>query len=526
MSNLIVCCDGTWNTPDQEHDGVPVPSNVVRFYNAVAEPDGPGDLPQIKYYHPGVGAEGNWLQKAAGGAVGVGLGKNIQSAYRWLCGRYHPGDRIFLFGFSRGAFTVRCLGGMIGRCGLLDLSGLSDQEVWKRVEAAYQKGYREKVAYADRPQWAGNWPFHSSGVGDGVVGVHFVGVWDTVGALGIPNDLALMDLLDRRRNYTFHDTRLGEGVLHARHAVALDEVRASFEPTLWTDENDLPIGVAEDPATGRSHKQIWFPGVHGDVGGGYPEKGLSDGALKWMMEEAEACGLVIQPQFKDQVRPDFRDVLHRSVTGIYKTLRTQPRSIPHLGSQPPAPAIHHSAQDRMKSPPIAQAPYHCSFELATPGASKEFPVYAKPRWGETGIFLEGGVAYRFEAEGQWLDRTISCGPGGCEENLFHPAELAHLAGSLLGKLEGVWNELRGNKGADFLGSKREEAFPWFALVGAVANCGNPESDGTPAGHETFLIGEGCARTPERSGYLYCFANDSWHFYDNNRGSVALKVTRL
>jgi uncharacterized protein (DUF2235 family) len=139
MRNLVVCCDGTWNTPDQRHDGVPVPTNVVRLYNAVAEQDGEGNL-QLSYYHTGVGTEGSWWQRIAGGSFGEGLGKNIQSAYKWLGVNYLPGDRIFLFGFSRGAYTVRSLGGMIASCGLLDLSQVGHGEVWDRVGTAYTEG--------------------------------------------------------------------------------------------------------------------------------------------------------------------------------------------------------------------------------------------------------------------------------------------------------------------------------------------------------------------------------------------------
>ncbi|MBE9479759.1 MAG: DUF2235 domain-containing protein, partial [Chloroflexi bacterium] len=107
MRNLIVCCDGTWNTPDQKHNGVPVPTNVVRLYNAVVDMNPKKKILQLKYYHPGVGTDGNWWQKVAGGTMAVGLSKNIMSAYKWLGVNYVPQDRIFLFGFSRGAYTVR-----------------------------------------------------------------------------------------------------------------------------------------------------------------------------------------------------------------------------------------------------------------------------------------------------------------------------------------------------------------------------------------------------------------------------------
>ena len=256
MRNLVVCCDGTWNTPEQRDEGVPVPTNVVRLYNAVAERDAAGEE-QLRYYHPGVGSEGNWWERLAGGSAGVGLTRNVLSAYRWLGTTYRDdggGDRLFLYGFSRGAYTVRSLAGMIGQCGLLDLTGLDEREVWKRVERAFKEGYRKRRAAAD---WAGDWHFHGGGPGT-TFPIHFIGVWDTVGALGIPDDLTLLNLLDDPKKYAFHATDLGDGVVHARHALALDEMRGSFSPTLWTDV-----------APSRDVKQVWFPGVHADVGGSY-----------------------------------------------------------------------------------------------------------------------------------------------------------------------------------------------------------------------------------------------------------------
>ena len=212
MRNLVVCCDGTWNTPDQEQNGVPVPTNVVRLYNALAEKDAVGSE-QLKYYHSGVGTEGHWWDKVAGGSVGSGLGKNIQSAYKWLGCNYQAGDRIFLFGFSRGAYTVRSLGGLVLNCGLLNLVDVPEEEVWTRVEAAYSRGYRKGQ---NQSKWAGSWPFHAT-PDDAPVPIYFLGVWDTVGALGVPDDLAILNLLDDPAKYSFHDTHDGDDACgHAR----------------------------------------------------------------------------------------------------------------------------------------------------------------------------------------------------------------------------------------------------------------------------------------------------------------------
>ncbi|HZD53650.1 MAG TPA: DUF2235 domain-containing protein, partial [Woeseiaceae bacterium] len=166
MRNLVVCCDGTWNTAEQRHDGVPVPTNVVRLYNALAEKNEQG-VRQLRYYHPGVGTEPGWWDRTMGGATGKGLDQNIMSAYHWLCRNYQSRDRIFLFGFSRGAYTVRSLAGMIACCGLLKLDKVKEDKagqagVWPRVEQVFRFGYRERretISDWKKRKWA----FHTVG---------------------------------------------------------------------------------------------------------------------------------------------------------------------------------------------------------------------------------------------------------------------------------------------------------------------------------------------------------------------------
>lgn len=507
MRNLIVCCDGTWNTPEQKAGNVPVPTNVVRLYNALCDHD-PAGHPQLGYYHPGVGTEGGWWEKLAGGSVGKGLGKNIQSAYKWLAVNYRPGDRIFLFGFSRGAYTVRCLGSLILTCGLLDLTQVAEANAWQRVATAYAAGYRKRQ---ERAGWAEDWAFHRDGEG-AAVAIHFLGVWDTVGALGIPDELAWMNLFDRPGKYAFHNADLHERVLNARHAVALDEMRASFVPTLWANVADR-----------ATVKQLWFPGVHCDVGGGYPEKGLADGALAWMMDEAQALGLALDAGMRRQVAPDAQGVLHDSLTGVFKALRTQPRSIPPIRAG--EGSLHASVLARQGTPPISQAPFRPTVVLKV-GEERTLPIYARQHWNETGLYLESGATYAFTASGQWLDGGIECGPGGAADGTFQIGKLAQMLGSLWGQGEKVYQWLFDNRRADWYGTRRAENHPWFALLGAVANGGNPGIDGTPDPHATFCIGTGCSSTVAAAGYLYCFANDAWHFYGNNRGSVMLSVQRL
>ncbi len=501
--NIVICCDGTWNTPDQRVDGVPVPTNVVRLFNALAPSDAQGSA-QHKYYHPGVGTDGSWWEKALGGGAGAGLDRNVQSAYRELCDHYRPGDAIFLFGFSRGAYTVRSLSGLISRCGLLDTSGLAPEVAWRRVQHLFDAGYR-KGGTVDTAGWL----FHAPGGSQPVkvdVPIRFLGVWDTVGALGIPDDMAFLNLLDRLKDHTFHDTALNPHVQTARHAIALDELRATFQPTRWV------------AAPRQDAKEMWFPGVHSDVGGSYREAGLANGALLWMIEEAEAAGLAFAAPMRAQITASHLDVIHDSCDGVFKLLATQPRAVPRL-DRTNSDILHPSTLDRLDVPPIEQAPYRPQRDLP-PGQVLSLPIYAREPWNDTGIWLEKGRAYTLKAEGQWLDSKITAGPAGTNDGKFQLGEIVHVAGSLWGLAEEAFKKMTGNPSADFRGTRRHESSPWFCLMGAIANGNQP---GTPAQHETFEIGNGCTYIPKESGYLYAYANDAWGFYENNRGSVQLTV---
>lgn len=508
--NLIVCCDGTWNTPEQREGGLPCPTNVVKLHNLSLE-----DESQRRYYHPGVGTNGGVFDKVLGGGVGVGISQNIKSAYEWLCRNYATGDRIFLFGFSRGAFTARSLGGFVARCGLLDLSSLTDAEAWDHVAYVYDKGYRPPKPPT---KWPKGYSFIPGPLVGGKVDIHMIGVWDTVGALGVPDDLVLLDqLFDDARKYRFHDTRLSPVVLHARHAVAMDEVRASFAPTLW-DEG------TERPADG-SFKQQWFAGVHSDVGGGYAETGLSDGALKWMVDEAIAVGLKVNPALLAQVQPNPRGVLHDSASGVWELLRTLPRATPPLLPSLAGSVLSAQVIERHTVPPLSQAPYWPTRTLSV-GDEVTLDVFARPHWNATGIYLEAGATYGFSASGEWLDADIACGPDGPKKGVFQLGQIAQVFGNVLGELEQKYKDFTEKAGSDWWGTKRVESADWFQLIGMVANQPNADASGTPTEGEFILIGRQAIHTPSASGYLYGFANDAWKFYGNNRGKVSLTIKRV
>ncbi|TAH35503.1 MAG: DUF2235 domain-containing protein [Planctomycetota bacterium] len=334
MKRLVICLDGTWNRADQEYEGVPCPTNVVQMAFRAAKRD--GDVSQIVYYDQGVGT-GNLLDRISGGAFGEGLESNIHDAYRFLVANYEPNDQLFLFGFSRGAFTARSLAGMIRKCGILRRSSV--------------RHYRPAVGLyrsAQRPDDPDPQQFrreHSVCGGD-PIDIHFVGVWDTVGALGIPmRGLRWLT----RRDYQFHDTELSKSVKNAYHALAIDEHRAPFRPTLW----------AYVPKEGQTVEQVWFCGAHSDVGGGYREPGLSNIALTWMMEKAQAAGLSIDTEAAAAypLVQDLKLPPHNSRTALYRLARALHRAIgvamPISGQMPaaapvsdPRQSLHESVRKR------------------------------------------------------------------------------------------------------------------------------------------------------------------------------------
>jgi uncharacterized protein (DUF2235 family) len=273
MKHLIVCCDGTWNRPDQIAQGVAAPTNVAKIALALADADDDGNT-QCLHYQAGVGTRRG--ERLLGGGLGVGLSRNVQDCYRFIVGNYEPGDELYFFGFSRGAFTAR------STVGLVRNSGILRREHAHRIKDAYGL-YRNPRRDSEPGGIAAELFRRSYSHAD--VEIQFVGVWDTVGALGIPIDGFRPPLLSRL--WTFHDTKLSRSVRHAYHAVAIDERRKPFKPTLWERHEQAP---AE-----QKLEQVWFAGVHCDVGGGYRDPALSEIALLWMADKARGCGLAFKP---------------------------------------------------------------------------------------------------------------------------------------------------------------------------------------------------------------------------------------
>lgn len=271
--NLIFCADGTWNKPGEKEAGVLAPTNVSQFYDALVQ-----DARQTAHYDDGVGADGINAVKLFEGATGAGLDEKVMDGYQFLMNHFQEGDRIFLFGFSRGAYTVRSLGQMLAQCGLLPvIAGESSVNERLRVQNAY-------AIYRQNNQTACT-AFKQDMKCDLPV-IQMIGVWDTVGALGIP--MMLFDALNHAL-FSFHDNALDPAILYGYQALAIDEERKSFIPSIWDDREGI--------------EQVWFTGAHSDVGGGYAQHGLSDITLRWMMEKALSQGVLLQDSVLSQGMP-------------------------------------------------------------------------------------------------------------------------------------------------------------------------------------------------------------------------------
>lgn len=344
MKRIIVCSDGTGNTAIKGRG-----TNVFKLFEAIdlnGHRKNPKLDAQVAIYDDGVGTENLTLLKLIGGAFGWGLSHNVKQLYKELVRIYDPGDEIYVFGFSRGAFTVRTLVGFIGTCGLVDrnnkqnstFAGLnkSVNDAYK----AYRKCYRPWLwRMFGQPSNDAGRTFKEANSIKADVRIKFIGVWDTVDAVGVPFRIA--DIWNAAvYQFKFSDHDLSEIVDRACHALSIDEDRLSFSPVLWNE------GDGETRIT-----QVWFAGVHSNIGGGYPKQGMSLVALDWMLTQA-ACrdGLRINPiereYFEDHANVD--DKLYEPRTGIGIFYRWKIRDIKALCcAHQVKPKIHLTAIERI-----------------------------------------------------------------------------------------------------------------------------------------------------------------------------------
>lgn len=287
MKRIAVFLDGTWNTQNNN-------TNVWRM-KSLCTPNAPD---QVIYYSQGVGTE--FGEKYRGGAEGFGIDHEIIDAYRWLIETFDEGDEIFLFGFSRGAYTARSLSGLISKNGILRPGApLSIEQLYGRyrrhddrtIHALLRDGPDTFKTLEDR--WIAEYSIPTN--------IKFIGVWDTVGALGNP----FWTHHESVSKFLFLDTHLYHWNEFAFHALALDEHRKQFEPTFWTQTTDNSENQNHSSRTLEQVEQRWFVGAHANVGGGYPSDVLAQAPLKWLMDKAARLGL----RFRSVLKLDPSDPL-------------------------------------------------------------------------------------------------------------------------------------------------------------------------------------------------------------------------
>lgn len=379
MRKIVLLSDGTGNGAAKRHK-----TNVRRLYDALDLHRGN----QIAMYDDGVGSQEFLLFRLLGGAFGWGLKRNVIELYKFLCRNYTPGDKIYCFGFSRGAFTVRVLVGLIDHCGLCT-SVASERELHRIARANYaiyrekHKGLRlarlfprisncellrdrSRLETAPRPSIA------------------FVGVWDTVEAYGLPIK-ELANLCDRFIfAMRFRDRELSPLVQSACHALSIDDERHTFHPVLWNE------GEENDP--GRI-EQVWFPGVHSDVGGGYPRSELALVSLDWMISKVEArggddTGLVFLDDRRREYRyrRDWNGIQHDSRAGLRAFYRYKPRDIEELrmdagatGDKAGPAEIHRSAFERIREKVVPYAPTGLPAQYRVVTTRRAVPDFETPQ---------------------------------------------------------------------------------------------------------------------------------------------------
>lgn len=325
---IVVCCDGTGQQFQQNK------SNPLRLHYCLCNDDS-----QDSFYDPGVGTfdprgadhDTGWLGDVAsfvgetvqGKRLGAGIVRNIQDVYRYLMQVFDAGDRVYLFGFSRGAFTAQAVAGMLDKCGLLgahndNLVPYATEIYLNKQNARVAADFKATMARPCRPR--------------------LIGVWETVKSLGSRYE----------EDFFYADT--ASNCDYGAQALAIDEQREDFAPSVWDAGSDNP-------------RQVWFPGVHSDVGGGYPEDGLANGALRWMIAQASAHGVAFRDERVASFVPDYAGVWHDSYAGGWRLLGAEPRQVPADAR------IHESAVTRRAEAVDGYAPSNWPTEYVTESTS-------------------------------------------------------------------------------------------------------------------------------------------------------------
>ena len=336
--NIILCADGTGNKGGYTKD-----SNVFKTYNAVDIKANSNS--QITFYDNGVGTSANKFMKTLSGALGFGFQHNVRELYTFLSKNYrfaggeYADDKVYIFGFSRGAATVRAFNGFVRDCGLIERNSYDNEEDLRSEVDRLIKTYLRARYFKDDKL------LKKLAAGESVKGcpsprkkvdIEFIGVWDTVAALGMPKKTDATGIVSRLVNWIFnriddvfdffihhrsYNFKLTPNVHRACHALSIDDARTSFWPRIWNEFDETCEAVRVD--------QLWFAGVHSDVGGGYPRQDMSNVPLLWILEQAVASGLRLNDGALEAIRncANVHDKIHDSRDGFGMFYRYHPRDI-------------------------------------------------------------------------------------------------------------------------------------------------------------------------------------------------------
>jgi uncharacterized protein (DUF2235 family) len=537
---IVIMCDGTRNRPPSADD--PAATNIWKLSQMLVD-----DETQTIWYDPGVAtgtsrparmaaALEQWagqlwltpLARVLGYAgrfrtawealTGTGIGENILDGYMEVVRQYRPGDRIYILGFSRGAYTARAIAGVIRTCGILKASNFRYAPAVVSLYSARRGRIGGStitgVPISDEFAW------HE-------VPIEMLGVFDTVASLGAP----LWGWWFKPRGYESRalNTSPMPNCLHVYHALAMDERRATFFPTLFWKAGGTRSGWTQ------TLEQVWFRGVHSDIGGGYPETGLSDITLRWMLERAMHNGLVVRPGTLEALRPDAMARLHDETTHrpSWSWIGTWPRWAKVLDELPSTGAgisVHESVFERARRV-RAETGRHDLHGLQ-PGETVTFRAEAQRQWDRTGVIIHGNperpIYYRLRwVGGLWRDASCPpCGPSGNADG-ERPGDPRRWARWRRRVRDAPWMTLC----ATIAGPRRwrlrelplRKAFVYLfirdpkLLLGQIA----------PVGQSLTTMGSSVLIRSERpAGMLYLFANDLWQTYLNNSGELELELTRL
>ncbi len=535
---IVILCDGTSNRPGQTEGGLAVTTNVYKLFTMLA-----ADEIQTTWYQAGVGSDtsstarqvrrtqailgaiganagsqvaayGDRLIKLIESAFGTGISEGIVNGYAEIVRQYRPGDRIYLCGFSRGAYTARCIAGVISRIGLLRAE---HGRYAPQMVQLYRNRADQHARVAVRPCMVHADP-----------AIEFVGVFDTVASLGVPLWGWWFRVLPIWKLGPLQTDPV-EACRHVYHALSMDERRSEFFPTLYTDPRAQSGGRRSARDKLETLQQVWFRGAHADIGGGYARCDLSDITLGWMLDAMQRHGLRVRDGARDTLRPDPLGPLHDELKRNpgWVLFGSWPRWHPTPGAGPDSngTALHPSVLERATT--VEARTGRPDFIRLQPGADRVIVVEAGRSWDRTGIVIERGATYRLSyLGGLWrdADATPCTGAGQNATGLFDLRRTLTIGRRLR---EEPWMRLVATVAHPRRWPLLERGFVALLRILLVRDPDELTCQLAPIGRDlgrknaAVLI-----RNEAQSGLLYLFANDWWQAASNNSGGLQLRIERV